>query len=239
MKVFAVSLLSGGLDSTTVTTIAASSTTNLDGLTFFYGQNHSKEIEQAKLVAEHLGIHHKVISIESFKELAWYSALTDKESNDIPIDNKFIGNQIPITYVPLRNSMFVTLAASYLESKILYAIEQNKENPNNIEAHIFLAPNIVDYSGYPDCRPEFYKSISRTINLGSKIYNEYNIKFTIKTPIINLSKKEIILLARKISAPLDKTWSCYQNEPTPCQKCDSCILRAKGFNEAGMQDPIL
>ena len=238
----AVSLLSRGLDSSTVTTLAKKEVENVNALTFFYGQSHSKEIDCARIISRLLKIEHTLVDISFMEKISWYSALMNPEKFPIPdnrVDTGDIGFSIPITYVPLRNTIFVSLAASLLESNILNSIETHGENPKNIEALIYMAPNAIDYSGYPDCRPEFYKAITETINLGSKIHTEYGIPFQIKTPIIDLSKADIARLAYELSVPIEETWSCYRGQSLPCGECDSCILREKGFKEAKLVDPLL
>ena len=238
----AVSLLSGGLDSSTVTTLAKKEVENVNALTFFYGQSHSKEIDCARVISRLLKIEHTLVDISFMEKISWYSALMNPEKFPIPdnrVDTGDIGFSIPITYVPLRNTIFVSLAASLLESNILNSIETHGENPKNIEALIYMAPNAIDYSGYPDCRPEFYRNITETINLGSKIHTEYGIPFQIKTPIIDLSKADIARLAYELSVPIEETWSCYRGQSLPCGECDSCILREKGFKEAKLVDPLL
>ena len=102
-----------------------------------------------------------------------------------------------------------------------------------------MAPNAIDYSGYPDCRPEFYSQIKGTLELGSKLWTQYGISFNIETPIISLSKGEIAKLGLRLKAPIDRTWSCYEGGAAPCGECDSCVLRAKGFEEAGIPDPLM
>ena len=242
MGSYAVSLLSGGLDSSTVTTLAKKEVENVNALTFFYGQSHSKEIDCARVISRLLEIEHTLVDISFMEKISWYSALMNPEKFPIP-DNRGdtgdIGFSIPITYVPLRNTIFISLAASLLESNILNSIETHGENPENIEALIYMAPNAIDYSGYPDCRPEFYKAITETITLGSKIHTEYGIPFQIKTPKIDLSKADIARLAYELSVPIEETWSCYRGQSLPCGECDSCILREKGFKEAKLVDPLL
>ena len=239
MVVYAVSLLSGGLDSTTVTTYAREHSDHLTGLTFEYGQTHSKEVKCASKIAGILGIQHRVVDISFIRELAWYSALTNPDAFDVPTDTADIGTSIPITYVPLRNTIFVSMAAALLESIILSAIEVDGIAPEEIRAVIYLAPNAIDYSGYPDCRPEFYDQVGRSLYLGSKIGASYDISFDIETPIIELSKAEIVTMALAIKAPIEHTWSCYLGGDAPCGKCDSCRLRAKGFEEANVIDQAL
>ena len=130
---------------------------------------------------------------------------------------------IPVTYVPARNSIFLTFAASCAEA-------------SNAEA-IFIGANALDYSGYPDCRPEYFEAAEKMIRLGTKAGVEGK-KIEIKAPLLKLSKKEIVILGNKLGVPFEKTWSCYQGKERPCGECDSCILRAKGFREAGIVDPL-
>ena len=157
---------------------------------------------------------------------------TDRSSEEI-------GFGVPITYVPLRNTIFLSLAAAYLESRVLHAIEAEGVDPAAVTAAVYMAPNALDYSGYPDCRPEFYEAMKSALALGSKIWTEYQIPIEVETPIIDLSKAEIVALGMKLEAPLEYTWSCYEGRTAPCGSCDSCILRAKGFAEAGVLDPLL
>ena len=240
-KRYAVTLLSGGLDSTTVTAQALQVTDDLTALTFQYGQSHSKEVDCAKEIAAVLGIKHHLLDISFFRDVAWYSALTNPDRFPIPEDRSAtqMGVSIPITYVPLRNTFFLALAGAFLESHLLHAIEMEGVNPKELEAQLFMAPNAIDYSGYPDCRPEFFEKMRDTLGYGSKIWTEYQIPICVETPIIRMSKAEIVALGMKLNAPLELTWSCYHGAPTPCGNCDSCILRAKGFQEAGFQDPLL
>ena len=187
MTTSGVTLLSGGLDSTTVTTLAKEEVDDLQAITFHYGQTHSKEVECAIKIAEYLAISHHLLDISFLGDIAWYSALTNPDMFPIPKQRSTdqIGFGIPITYVPLRNTIFVSLAGAFLESNILKAIESDSVNPSNIKARIYMAPNAIDYSGYPDCRPEFYSKVKETLNEGSKMSLEYGVKFEIHTPIIN------------------------------------------------------
>ena len=238
---YGVSLLSGGLDSTTVTTYALNVTDDLTALTFQYGQSHSKEVECAKEIANFLGIRHELLDISFFRDVAWYSALTNPERFPIPDDRSAgqMGASIPITYVPLRNTFFLALAAAFLESNILHAIEVDQVDPATVEASLFMAPNAIDYSGYPDCRPEYFEKMAEALGYGSKLFTEYRIPIRVETPIIDKSKADIVRMAVELSAPLHQTWSCYRGNPAPCGSCDSCILRAKGFHESGVPDPLL
>jgi 7-cyano-7-deazaguanine synthase len=236
---FGVSLLSGGLDSTIVTSYAVREIECLNAVTFKYGQTHVKEIDCAKNITTVLKINHKVIDISFVQNLSWYSSLTNPDDFKAPTkrSEKEIGENIPITYVPLRNTIFISLAAAALESNVLNAIENKKLDPSTISAKLFMAPNAIDYSGYPDCRPEFFKSAINTINLGSKLSTEYDVHIEIVTPIIDKTKAEIIQLGMKLHSPIELTWSCYDGGQKPCNQCDSCILRARGFAELGIKDP--
>ena len=241
MVSFGVTLLSGGLDSTTVAAYAKERVQHLTALTFHYGQTHSKEVDCARDIARIMGIEHKLLDISFLSDVAWYSALTSPERFPIPRDRsqQVIGFGIPITYVPLRNTIFLSLSAALLESDVLHAIEARGVSAEEVEAHLYMGPNALDYSGYPDCRPEFFAQIKTTLELGSKLWTEYKVPFDIETPIIDLSKSEIAELAVRLNAPIEYTWSCYEGGDVPCGVCDSCILRAKGFDEAGMLDPLL
>jgi len=240
MKIGVV-LLSGGLDSTTVATYARSLGHEVHAITVHYGQALSKEIEFAREIARRLGIKHKIIDISSFKEVAWYSALTHPELYEVPKERptEEMAKTVPITYVPLRNTFFIVLAAAYLESEILQRIERENVEPKRIEARLFIAANSLDFSGYPDCRPEFYERMNELIKLASKAGTQYNVEMKIDTPLLFKDKKEIAELGTELNAPLEWTWSCYIGGEVPCGECDSCLLRAKGFREAGIEDPLI
>ena len=240
MKIGVV-LLSGGLDSTTTATYAKSLGYEIHAITVHYGQRFRKEVESAQQVAKKLSIIHEVIDISPFKEVAWYSALTHPDLFTVPKDRNIeeMMKDIPITYVPMRNTFFIVLAAAYLESDILKKIERENVKPEEIEARIFIAANALDYSGYPDCRPEFYEKINELMKLASKVGTQYNIQMKTETPLLYMNKKEIVELGMKLNAPLEWTWSCYEGGEVPCGKCDSCLLRAKGFEEAGIEDPLI
>jgi 7-cyano-7-deazaguanine synthase len=241
MVSYGVTLLSGGLDSTTVTAYARTVVNHLTALTFYYGQSHSKEVECARKIASVLGIEHRLLDVSFLGQVAWYSALTNPDQFPIPRDRsrEQMGSGIPITYVPLRNTIFLALAAAYLESQVLYAIEEEGAPPEQVAARVFMAPNAIDYSGYPDCRPEYYEKMRQALQYGSKMWTQYQIPVQVETPVIHLSKAEIVHLGMELGAPLEHTWSCYQGGSAPCGRCDSCILRAKGFQEAGFPDPLL
>jgi 7-cyano-7-deazaguanine synthase len=234
-------LLSGGLDSTTVAALAVRRGYEVSAVTVRYGQAHSREVDSAARVAQALGINQRVVDVSFFKELAWYSALTHPERFALPAERspEEMARDIPITYVPLRNTFFLTLGAALLESEALDAIENRGADPAALEAVLFVAANAVDYSGYPDCRPEFYSAVAEVLRLGSKLGTQYGVAFRVETPVIDKSKADIVRLAAEVGAPLEHTWSCYEGGSRPCGNCDSCLLRAKGFAEAGIPDPAL
>lgn len=212
----AVVLLSGGLDSTTCLAVALRDGYKVYAISFDYGQRHKKELQCAKAIAEFYNIEQKVIKIDNVGG----SALTDM-SIDVP---EYKGtSDIPVTYVPARNIIFLSHAVGYAEVVGAEAI--------------YIGVNAVDYSGYPDCRPEFIEAFERTVMLGTKSGVEGNA-VKIVTPLIRLSKAEIIKLAGECRAPLHLTTSCYRGGNKACGVCDSCVLRLKGFKEAGMEDPI-
>ncbi|MGQ9720394.1 MAG: 7-cyano-7-deazaguanine synthase QueC [Candidatus Jordarchaeum sp.] len=234
-------LLSGGLDSTTTAAYAKSLGYEVHAITVHYGQKLSREIKSAKKVAKILGLKHKILDISPFKEMGWYSALTHPELFAVPKDRSVeeMMGDVPITYVPLRNTFLIVLAAAYLESEVLHRIERLGMDPEEIEARIFIAANVLDYSGYPDCRPEFYQKINELMRVATKAGSKYNVEMRVETPLIYRNKREIVELGTELEAPLEWTWSCYEGDEVPCGKCDSCLLRAKGFKEAGIRDPLL
>ena len=241
MRRLGLVLLSGGLDSTTVAALARREGYELVALTVHYGQAHRRELESARRVAEALGVRQRLVDGAFFQELAWYSALTQPERFTLPTDRAptAMAQDIPVTYVPLRNTFLLTLGAALLESEALQIIEGEGTAPVALEAAIFIAANALDYSGYPDCRPEYYRAVEETLRLGSKLGTQYGVPLRIETPLIALSKAEIVRLAVQVGAPLGDTWSCYEGGARPCGRCDSCLLRAKGFAEAGIADPAL
>jgi len=219
----AVVLLSGGLDSTTTLAYALSKGYEVAALTVRYGQRHSRELDSARAVARHYGLKtHVVLDLDlSFLRT---SALTSKDI-DVPRRRSVegIGDEIPATYVPARNIMMLSLAAGLCETEGGEAI--------------FIGANAVDYSGYPDCRPEFFKAFQEVLRVGTKSGVE-GAPIKIETPILGMSKAEIVGLAKGLGAPLQLTWSCYNGGEQACGQCESCLLRLKGFEEAGMTDPI-
>ena len=240
MKIGVV-LLSGGLDSTTVAAYAKSLGYEVHAITIYYGQTLRKEIRCAREISKRLGINHKIVDIPSFKEVAWYSALSHPELYEVPKERSTedMARTIPMTYVPLRNTFLIVLAAAYLESEILRKIERENTEPKEIEARLFIAANALDYSGYPDCRLEFYEKANELMKLASKVGTQYNVELRIETPLLFKNKRQIAELGTMLNAPLEWTWSCYVGGEVPCGKCDSCLLRAKGFREAGIEDPLI
>lgn len=218
----AVCLLSGGLDSTTALYVARKNGYRVLGITVDYGQIHRRELESAKRIAEHLQMEHHIISIS----LPWGgSALLDR-SIPLPEHGSVdqIPHEIPVTYVPARNTIFLALAASFAEARRAEAI--------------FIGANAIDYSGYPDCRSEYFSQLERALEAGTK-WGVEGKHVRIHAPLVNLKKSQIVTLATELGVPLEWTWSCYQGGETPCGTCDSCLLREKGFEEAGREDPLV
>jgi 7-cyano-7-deazaguanine synthase len=220
----AVVLLSGGMDSSTTAAIAMSRGFDVHALTFRYGQRHAAELEAARRIAGQLGIRRQVILDIDLRAFGG-SALTDElpVPKDTPIHE--IGQRIPPTYVPARNTIFLAFALGWAE--VLGA------------SNIFLGANALDYSGYPDCRPEFIRAFQSMADLATRAGVEEGRRLTIHTPLIELSKREIIERGLALGVDYSMTLSCY--DPTPdgaaCGRCEACLLRLKGFREAGMEDP--
>lgn len=264
----AVVLLSGGIDSSTAAAIAKAEGYDIYALSFDYGQRHIRELESAKMVAEFLGVkRHLVIKfdlrdiggsaltaeIEVPKERNALSVRLQPEAQNLrsselqsfrsPITHD--PSLIPVTYVPARNTIFLSFALAWAE--VL-------EIPD-----IFIGANAVDYSGYPDCRPEYLKAFEEMANLATKVSVEGRLRFNIKAPLLLMTKSEIIRKGSELGLDYSLTWSCYDPQPAtaevqsskfkvqsfegnfllvPCGKCDSCLFRAKGFKEAGLIDPL-
>jgi 7-cyano-7-deazaguanine synthase len=237
----AVVLLSGGLDSTTVATHAVREGWSVRALCIHYGQRHARELDSARAVARHLEIPLHIVDAGAYRDLAAYSALTSPDAWALPTDRPpaAMSHGVPITYVPMRNTFFVTLAAAALESWCLALIEQEGVDPARLRPAIAVGANAIDYSGYPDCRPEFYRALEAVLLAGSKLGSAYGVAMRIEAPIIELSKEQIVRRAVELGAPLALTWSCYAGGQEPCGTCDSCQLRAQGFAAAGVADPAL
>lgn len=220
MKRKAVVLLSGGLDSATTLFFARKKGFDVYALIFDYGQRHSRELKSAVKIA-----HSAKVPFEKIKiSLPWKgSSLLDKKMA-LPESGIIKKNNIPSTYVPARNTIFLSFALSYAESLSC--------------GDIFIGANAVDYSGYPDCRPGYLNAFSKMALLATKRgINGQAIH--VRAPLLRLKKSEIIRLGMKLDVPYHLTWSCYKGAKYPCGLCDSCVLRAKGFKETGIKDPAL
>jgi 7-cyano-7-deazaguanine synthase len=216
----AICLLSGGVDSTTCLGLAMRDGFDCHCLSFDYGQRHAIELEAAAKIARKFGVRdHRVLRIDL--RAFGGSALT--ADIDVPKDREAteMSTGIPVTYVPARNTIFLAFSLAYAEVVG--------------SSDIFIGVNAIDYSGYPDCRPEFIRAFEQLANLATKAGVEGQSRMTIHTPLINMSKAQIIRTALVLGIDLSQTHSCYDPAPdgTPCGKCDSCILRQKGFEEAG------
>jgi 7-cyano-7-deazaguanine synthase len=222
----AVVLLSGGLDSSTVLAIAKSQGFETYAISFSYGQRHKWELEAATRVARAIGVaQHKIVTIDL--RAFGGSALTDDIS--VPKGRALdeLSHGIPVTYVPARNTIFLSFALAWAE--VLEASD------------IFIGVNALDYSGYPDCRPEFIEAFERMANLATKAGVEGRQALKIHAPLISLSKADIIRRGLELGVDYSLTSSCYDPSPDgqPCGQCDSCLLRKKGFAECGAKDPLL
>lgn len=216
----AVVLLSGGLDSTTALFWARKQGYAVEALSVHYGQRHERELRAARRIAQlaKAPLHELRVSLPWLAET---SSLVDKKQRlpDVPLARIGRGG-VPSTYVPGRNTIFLALAASLADARGAQAI--------------VIGANALDYSGYPDCRPQYLRAFELAARRGTKAR-----RLKILAPLLRLSKRQIAELGRKVGAPLHETWSCYAGGQRPCGKCDSCKLRAKGFGEAGFADPAL
>jgi 7-cyano-7-deazaguanine synthase len=219
----AVVLLSGGLDSTTVLAIARAEGLECHCLTVDYGQRHRIELEAARRVAKVLGAaSHRVVTLDL--RAIGGSALTD--DIDVPKDQDPESGEVPITYVPARNTVLLSLLLGLAE---VVGADQ-----------LFIGANAVDYSGYPDCRPAFLAAFEELAALATVAGAEHGVQFRVRAPLLELSKADIIRRGLELGVDYALTWSCY--EPTPdglaCRHCDSCVLRRRGFEEVGTEDPL-
>ena len=214
MKQKAIVLFSSGLDSTTVLYYAMSKGYDCHCLIFDYGQKHNKEVNNAKNFAKSLKLNYHIVRTS----IPWDTSSLINKNKKIPEHKQIKEGFIPSTYVPGRNTIFLSYAVSYAET-----IKAKK---------IFLGINAVDFSSYPDCTPQYLKSMQQ-------VMKALNNGIEICAPIEKYSKSQIIKLGTKLKVPYEKTWSCYNGKTKPCGKCDSCKLRAKGFKEAGIDDPAL
>jgi len=220
----AIVLLSGGIDSATTLYFALDSGYKVHSLTFEYGQRHKKEVDSARHIAKLTKSPWQLLKIQ----LPWRgSALLDKQ---IQLPQKRLANEmpkdIPVTYVAARNMIFLSFAASWAEVVGAEAI--------------FIGANEIDFSGYPDCRPDFYRAFHQVIKTGTKAGAEgKELPVHIETPLIDKTKGEIVKMGIELNVPYEFTWSCYKGGKKPCCKCDACILRAKAFKQAWIPDPLL
>jgi 7-cyano-7-deazaguanine synthase len=229
----AVVLLSGGIDSSTTLAIAKAEGFQIYALSFDYNQRHKRELESASMVASVLGVEkHLVISFD-LREIGGSALTSDIE---VPKERMKDLSLIPVTYVPARNTIFLSFGLAWAEA--LKA------------GHIFIGANAIDYSGYPDCRPEYLKAFEEMANLATKISVEGALRFEIKAPLVSMKKSDIIREGTRLGLDYALTWSCYDPQPKhvrgsefgemiPCGQCDSCMIRAKGFEEAGTKDPLV
>jgi 7-cyano-7-deazaguanine synthase len=217
-----VVLVSGGLDSAVALFYAKKKGFDCHCLSFDYGQKHRRELYHARKLARMAKAKFSVVNLE----LPWKGSALLGGKSAIPMDRSALeirrGN-IPSTYVPARNSVFLSIAASLAET---------------IGAgDIFIGAHFEDSSGYPDCRREFLESFERSLRFGTKRGREKGMR--LHFPLLDKSKKDIIILGHSLAVPFEETWSCYKGDKLPCMRCDSCVLRAKGFAEAKMKDPLL
>jgi len=214
-------LLSGGMDSATCLALASRRGGPVHALTVLYGQRHAREVRSARALAAHYRVaRHTVLRLPLGPLLS--SSLTDSHR---PLPNRRRpSGRIPSTYVPARNTILLSVALGYAESHRLGAI--------------YLGANAIDYSGYPDCRPEYFRAFERLARLATKAGVEEGVTVRIETPLLRLSKAEIVRLGERLGVPWRLTWSCYAGGRRPCGVCDACRLREKGFVEAGRRDPV-
>jgi 7-cyano-7-deazaguanine synthase len=219
----AIVLLSGGLDSSTVLALAKERGYDVVALTFDYGQKHKRELNSSRKMARHFKAKEHIIVPLNLGELL-RSSLT-RESMSIPENRtkEEISSGVPSTYVPSRNIIFLSIAASIAESRGAEAI--------------FIATNSVDFSGYPDCTAEFLSAFQSTLDVGTKAGREGR-GIRVEAPILMKSKGDIVREAIRLKVPMEDTWSCYKGGVKACGKCDSCLLRLRGFSEAGIRDPL-
>lgn len=215
----AVVLLSGGLDSTTALFWAKDKGYDCVALSVRYGQRHERELRSARLVAKKAGVPLHEVEL-ALPWLSGSSSLTNRRERlpDVPLAK--IGRGVPSTYVPARNTVFLSMAASLADALSARAI--------------VIGANVLDYSGYPDCRPEYLRAMEGAIRRGTRLP-----RVKILAPLVRLDKAGIVRLARRVGAPIGLTWSCYAGGEKPCGRCDSCKLRAKGFSEARAADEAL
>lgn len=218
----AVVLLSGGLDSAVTLYHAINKGYDCLALIFDYGQRHRREIVTARRIAEKAGASHRVVKLS----LPWNGSSLLSRDEKIPVGRtakEILEKDVPSTYVPARNTIFLSMAVSCAEA-------EGAER-------IFIGAHSDDSSGYPDCRQDYLEAFQKVTELGTKAGIEKRLK--VEYPLIGRSKRDIIKMGERLKVPFDMTWSCYKGDPEPCGECDSCVLRAKGFKEAGIADPAI
>ena len=217
----AVVLLSGGMDSATCLAIARRAEPRVHALTIVYGQRHAREIRSARAIARHFRVRDHVVLRLPLGPLL-DSSLTRPEKR-LPKSGPR-SRRIPSTYVPARNSILLAIALGYAESRGLDSI--------------YIGANAVDYSGYPDCRPAFFRAFERMAAVGTRAGVEGRSRLRVHAPLLALSKADIVRLGEELRVPWGSTWSCYAGGRRPCGACDACRLRARGFARAGVRDPV-
>jgi 7-cyano-7-deazaguanine synthase len=217
----AVVLLSGGLDSTVCMAVAKQAGYELFPISFNYHQRHCRELDSAQKVAEYYQVEKHLIIETNLNDMGG-SALTDVNIS-VP-EGDIAQEEIPVTYVPARNLIFLSYALGYAE-----VVGADR---------IYIGVNALDYSGYPDCRPEFIELFQQLADYSTKAAVQDKRRIVMETPLLHLGKKDVVELGVKLNAPLQFTTSCYKGGAAACGVCDSCLLRLKGFTEAGMKDPI-
>lgn len=217
-----VVLLSGGMDSATCLAIARRAEPRVHALTIVYGQRHAREIRSARAIARHFRVRDHVVLRLPLGPLL-DSSLTRPEKR-LPKSGPR-SRRIPSTYVPARNSILLAIALGYAESRGLESI--------------YIGANAIDYSGYPDCRPEYLRAFERLARLATRAGVEDDWRIEVRAPLLRLSKREIVELGDRLGVPWALTWSCYAGGREPCGRCDACRLRARGFRAAGRPDPLV
>ena len=223
MQQKAIVLLSGGLDSSTALAIAHQQGFELHALSFDYGQRHQREVEAAAAIARHYNVLEQktvYIDLRAFGGSALTSDIAVPHSRSL----EEMAHDIPITYVPARNTIFLSFALAYAEVS----------GANDI----FLGINAIDYSGYPDCRPEYLEAYTHMANLATKASIQDGRRMHIHAPLLRMGKADIIRKGTELGVPYEYTWSCYEGAELACGTCDSCLLRLAGFAEAGLKDPV-